>query len=205
MKLSEINNQYITDDMIEMVLYHTPKLEWNECDCLIIFGCHIKRLLDDRINCAIEILRTKKVEFVLLTGGIGSKGDFNEAQYMKEKLIMEGIPKNKIMIEDQSKTTKENVVNSIEILKKNNLFQDKKIVVVSNQAHLRRIHLEFKKYIKNEHCHLLYEYPKQELVFFENVQKDYKLQDLAKKQVIKIVDYIKEGKLPDEDTEWDDE
>lgn len=205
MKLSEINNQYITDDMIEMVLYHTPKLEWKECDCLIIFGCHIKQLLDERINCAIEILRTKEVKSVLLTGGIGSKGDFNEAQYMKEKLIMEGIPKNKIMIEDQSKTTKENVVNSIGILKKNNLFQDKKIVVVSNQAHLRRIHLEFKKYIKNEHCHLLYEYPKQELVSFENVQKDYKLRDLAEKQVIKIVDYIREGKLPDEDIEWDDE
>ena len=85
------------------------------------------------------------------------------------------------------------------------MFQDKKIVVVSNQAHLRRIHLEFKKYIKNEHCHLLYEYPKQELVSFENVQKDYKLRDLAEKQVIKIVDYIKEGKLPDEDIEWDDE
>lgn len=205
MKLSEINNQYITDDMIEMVLYHTPKLEWKECDCLIIFGCHIKQLLDERINCAIEILRTKEVKSVLLTGGIGSKGDFNEAQYMKEKLIMEGIPKNKIMIEDQSKTTKENVVNSIGILKKNNLFQDKKIVVVSNQAHLRRIHLEFKKYIKNEHRHLLYEYPKQELVSFENVQKDYKLRDLAEKQVIKIVDYIREGKLPDEDIEWDDE
>lgn len=205
MKLSEINNQYITDDMIEMVLYHTPKLEWKECDCLIVFGCHIKQLLDERINCAIEILRTKEVKSVLLTGGIGSKGDFNEAQYMKEKLIMEGIPKNKIMIEDQSKTTKENVVNSIEILKKNNLFQDKKIVVVSNKAHLRRIHLEFKKYIKNEHCYLLYEYPKQELVSFENVQKDYKLRDLAEKQVIKIVDYIREGKLPDEDIEWDDE
>lgn len=205
MKLSEINNQYITDDMIEMVLYHTPKLEWKECDCLIIFGCHIKQLLDERINCAIEILRTKEVKSVLLTGGIGSKGDFNEAQYMKEKLIMEGISKNKIMIEDQSRTTEENVVNSIEILKKNNLFQDKKIVAVSNQAHLRRIHLEFKKYIKNKHCYLLYEYPKQELVSFENVQKDYKLRDLAEKQVIKIVDYIKEGKLPDEDIEWDDE
>lgn len=45
MKLSEINKQYITDDMIEKVLYHTPKLKWNECDCLIIFGCHIKQLL----------------------------------------------------------------------------------------------------------------------------------------------------------------
>lgn len=202
MKLSEINKQYITDDMIEKVLYRTPKLKWNECDCQIIFGCHIKRLLDERINCAIEILRTKEVKSVLLTGGIGSKGDFNEAQYMREKLIMAGIPENEIMIEDQSRTTEENVVNSIEILKENNLFQNTTIVLVSNQAHLRRIHLEFKKYIKNKHYHLLYEYPKQELVSFENVQKDYKLRDLAEKQVIKIVDYIREGKLPDEEIEW---
>ena len=123
MKLTEIHTENITNEIIKTVLFNTPKTYYQEAGCLIIFGCHIKTLLDERIDCALEISKKKKIEFFLLTGGIGLKGDFNEAQYMKERLLVWGIAANKILIEDKSKTTEENITNSIKILKQNLLIK----------------------------------------------------------------------------------
>ena len=38
MRLTEINTQNITDDIIKKVLFSTIKSEFLEADCLIIFG-----------------------------------------------------------------------------------------------------------------------------------------------------------------------
>lgn len=59
MRLTEINTQNITDDIIKKVLFSTIKSEFLEADCLIIFGCHLKPLLDERLECAIKILKSK--------------------------------------------------------------------------------------------------------------------------------------------------
>ena len=56
MRLTEINTQNITDDIIKKVLFSTIKSKFLEADCLIIFGCHLKPLLDERLDCAIKIL-----------------------------------------------------------------------------------------------------------------------------------------------------
>ena len=202
MKLSEINKQNITNNIIKKVLFSIPSLEFNKADCLIIFGCHIKTLLDERIECALNILSKNKIENILLTGGVGLKGNFNESEYMKERLLVAGVTPNKILLEDKSKTTEENIKNSIEILNEKNLLKNKTIVVVSNQAHLRRIEMELKKHLTNNCCNIIYEYPKNESVSFENMKRNEKVRNMLINQVIKIVDYVNEGKLQDEDIKW---
>ena len=76
MRLTEINTQNITDDIIKKVLFSTIKSKFLEADCLIIFGCHLKPLLDERLECAIKILKSKKIDTILLTGGIGVNGNW---------------------------------------------------------------------------------------------------------------------------------
>ena len=159
MRLTEINVQNITDDIIEKVLFSTKKREFIEADCLIIFGCHLKPLLDERLECAMKILSSKKINTILLTGGVGVNGDFNESQYMKRVLLNFGVVENKILVDDKSTTTEENVINSIQILRDINLIDNKKIVLVSNQAHLRRIGMELKKQLKENNFDMIYEYP----------------------------------------------
>lgn len=205
MKLSEIDKHHITNDVIEQVLFCMPQFKFKKADCLIIFGCHIKTLLNERIECALNILNQHKIENILLTGGVGLKGNFNEAEYMKEKLLVAGISPNKILIEDKSKTTEENIINCIEILKRKKLLKNKTIVVVSNQAHLRRIEMELKKYLPSNYCNIIYEYPKNELASFKNMKKNDKARNMVTNQVIKIIDYVNEGKLQDEDIKWSNE
>lgn len=198
MKLTDINTNNIKNEIIKKVLFSIPKNKYSEADCLIVFGCHLKPLLEERIKLTVDILRSKKIEKILLTGGIGVAGDFNEAEYMKEVLLKHGIKKENILIEDKSTTTEENIINSIEILKNNNLIENKKLILVSNQAHLRRIGMEFKKQLNNTKYVVIYEYPSTSLISFENILKNNELRALAINEIKKIISFIDIGIIDNE-------
>ena len=202
MRLTEINTQNITDDINKKVLFSTIKSKFLEADCLIIFGCHLKPLLDERLDCAIKILKSKKVDTILLTGGIGVNGNFNESEYMKKALLNFGIAENKILVDDKSTTTEENIVNSIQILRDNNLINNKKIVLVSNQAHLRRIGMELKKQLGGDKFDIIYEYPENSIISFDNVKNDNDLRNLATNEVKKIIRFIEQGIVDDEEIDF---
>ncbi len=202
MRLTEINTQNITDDIIKKVLFSTIKSKFLEADCLIIFGCHLKPLLDERLECAIKILKSKKIDTILLTGGIGVNGNFNESEYMKKALLNFGIAENKILVDDKSTTTEENIVNSIQILRDNNLINNKKIVLVSNQAHLRRIGMELKKQLGGDKFDIIYEYPENSIISFDNVKNDNDLRNLATNEVKKIIRFIEQGIVDDEEIDF---
>ena len=202
MRLTEINTQNITDDIIKKVLFNTIKSKFLEADCLIIFGCHLKPLLDERLECAIKILKSKKIDTILLTGGIGVNGNFNESEYMKKALLNFGIAENKILVDDRSTTTEENIVNSIQILRDNNLINNKKIVLVSNQAHLRRIGMELKKQLGGDKFDIIYEYPENSIISFDNVKNDNDLRNLATNEVKKIIRFIEQGIVDDEEIDF---
>lgn len=196
--LTDIDTGNITKEIIKTVLFSNIKTEYNSADCLIVFGCHIKELIDERINLALDILKNKKVEKILLTGGIGVHGDFNESEYMKNVLLNHGIDNNIILVDDESTTTEENVENSIEILKNNNLIENKRLVLVSNAAHLKRIGMELKKGLKDINFEIIYEYPNASLISFENVIKNKALNIMAINEVKKIINFIKNGIIDDE-------
>lgn len=202
MRLTEINTQNITDDIIKKVLFNTIKSKFLEADCLIIFGCHLKPLLNERLECAIKILKSKKIDTILLTGGIGVNGNFNESEYMKKALLNFGIAENKILVDDKSTTTEENIVNSIQILRDNNLINNKKIVLVSNQAHLRRIGMELKKQLGGDKFDIIYEYPENSIISFDNVKNDNDLRNLATNEVKKIIRFIEQGIVDDEEIDF---
>ena len=202
MRLTEINTQNITDDIIKKVLFSTIKSKFVEADCLIKFGCHLKPLLDERLECAIKILKSKKIDTILLTGGIGVNGNFNESEYMKKALLNFGIAENKILVDDKSTTTEENIVNSIQILRDNNLINNKKIVLVSNQAHLRRIGMELKKQLGGDKFDIIYEYPENSIISFDNVKNDNDLRNLATNEVKKIIRFIEQGIVDDEEIDF---
>lgn len=198
MFLTNIDTENINDEIIKQVLFSTSIVEYSKADCLIIFGCHIKTLLDERIKLAINIFNTKKIGKIIITGGIGVHGDFNESEYMKEVLLNNGISENMILVENKSTTTEENITNSIEILKQADLIENKRIVLVSNQAHLRRIGMEFKKQLKGINFEIIYEYPQISLISLENVLKNNELKLMATNEVKKIIKFIKQDIIDDE-------
>lgn len=201
MRLSEIDIENITDTMLKKVLFQTPTSKYEEADSLIVFGCHLRVLLEERIKRTIELYNTKKITKILVTGGVGVKGDFNEAEFMKEQLLVANIKEDVILVENKSTTTSENIKYSLDLLKEYNLLENKKIILVSSQAHLRRIGMELKQYLKATPTEILYEYPKDSCISFENVIQKDELKILAINEVKKLVEWVKLGIIEDETIE----
>ena len=94
-------------------------------------------VLKGRLNKGIEYLNTHKNTKVICSGGQGAGEEVPESIAMKNYLIRKGIGKDRILLEEKSKSTIENLVYSSEILKKLNAQNDKIIIVTSSFNILR--------------------------------------------------------------------
>lgn len=90
-------------------------------DYLIILGARVKGSvpslsLQYRIDKAAEYLSANKHTVVIVSGGKGPGEDISEAKAMQQGLIAQGIEEARIMMEDKSTTTHENIVFSKELI-----------------------------------------------------------------------------------------
>lgn len=121
--------------------------EIKNSDTIIVLGCKVDRKtptasLQERTEKAEKLYKSNKAEYIIVSGGKGRGEDITEAECMKNILINDGIDKEKIIIEDKSKNTQENIKFSKEIMEIRNL---KNAIVVSNKFHLRRAAMICKK------------------------------------------------------------
>ncbi len=132
--------------------------DYNEADYLIIYGCHIKKILDQRLEHALVIINNKKIDKIVLTGGVGLFGNYNESEYMYNYLIAKGLSKERIIIEDKSTTTKENNINVMTLLELDKINKNIKIVLVSQKFHLYRIRYYWRRILNNKNIKFYYDY-----------------------------------------------
>jgi uncharacterized SAM-binding protein YcdF (DUF218 family) len=92
-------------------------------DYVIIHGAGIRKdgtvtkLLAERCDKAIAVYRRDPTPpYLIPSGGQGSDEVCSEAEAMQKYLMQNGIPEEKILMEDRSTTTMENVVNSRDII-----------------------------------------------------------------------------------------
>lgn len=117
--------------------------ETNEIDYVIVLGARLygeipAPALEERLNAAIEYLTENEDVRVVVTGGQGENEDIPEAGAMAKYLVDHGIDESRIIIEDQSTTTFENLEFSLEILKEIHDEKNLKVLVVTNDYHLFR-------------------------------------------------------------------
>ena len=146
---------YITITYIECILIgtivvgiktakHIPKFDK---DCIIILGCQIRKdgtltkLLKGRVDRAIEFskMQQEKIGKELVFVPSGGKGDdeiISEASAMKNYLMDQGIKEDRILVEDQSKNTYENIKFSNELI--NSKIKNAKIAFSTTNYHVFR-------------------------------------------------------------------
>lgn len=202
MKLLEINSNKLTNELIKEVFFSIEKEPYDNADYLVIYGCHIKEFLNERLNHALNIINTKKVGKVVLTGGVGLNGDFNESEYMKEYLIKNGVSKNKIIIEDKSTITLENDINVIKLLDLKNRNELTNIVFVTHEPHLIRIILHWESILHNDLVKLYCDYVDNTSFTYNNVINSPKLLGIMKEQIELIQEYIGDDILQDKNINY---
>ena len=128
-------------------------------DYIIILGCMIKKdgsltpLLKGRVDAAIEFAnmqkeKTNKDITFIPSGGKGSDEIISEAEAMKKYLISQGIDNKKIIIEDKSKNTFENIKFSYNLIKEK---KNSKIALSTTNYHVFRAgNIAFNQNIKLE-------------------------------------------------------
>ncbi|WP_349632571.1 YdcF family protein [Neobacillus sp. SuZ13] len=108
-------------------------------DYLIVLGARVKGTVPSlafasRINAAAEYLKKNKETIVIASGGKGPGEDISEAESIRRELVDQGISEARIILEDQSTDTYENINFSKRLIP-----NDERLgLVVTNNFHLYR-------------------------------------------------------------------
>ena len=117
-------------------------------DVAIVLGAaisdgEVSPVYRERINHAITLYEEGTVDFIILTGGFGEGSYKSDSQIAKEYALSQGVPEEKILIEEKSTITEENLEFSKEIMVDNNL---ETAIIVSDPLHMKRAMLMAKDY-----------------------------------------------------------
>lgn len=108
-------------------------------DYIVVLGCRVKgdrptRALQERIDTAYAYLMRNPETKAILSGGQGKDEDISEAACMKRALLQAGIEEDRLIEENRSTTTEENLENSKAYLD----AEHDRIGIVTNNFHVYR-------------------------------------------------------------------
>lgn len=109
-------------------------------DVAIVLGAaildgEVSPVYRERINHAIYLYENGYVDYIILTGGFGEGSYKSDSAVAKEYALSQGIPEEKILIEEKSTITEENLEFSKEVMDENRLST---AIIVSDPLHMKR-------------------------------------------------------------------
>lgn len=110
-----------------------------DLDYIIVLGAHMKEngpstILKMRLDKALSYLKDNPDTIVIVSGGQGSDEPVSEAQGMYDYLVQNGVAGDKIIMEDQSKNTYENLKFSADYIN----MKENSVGVVTSNFHVYR-------------------------------------------------------------------
>lgn len=109
-----------------MMLHAAHKKPKQPPQAVIVLGCKVRGtvpslMLSRRIQAAYQVLAADPSLTAVVSGGKGSDEDISEAACMKRELTARGIDESRIIMEDQSTTTSENLRFSQKLLREHGI------------------------------------------------------------------------------------
>ena len=110
---------------------------------VVVLGCKVvgdrpTNMLRDRLDVAAEYLLENPEAYCIVTGGKGDDEIYSEAQVMRDYLVAKGVSEMRIITEERSTSTLENLSFSAELIEKYNCHE--KVLIVSDRFHQYRAH-----------------------------------------------------------------
>lgn len=150
MKESKILKCIISALLLTVILYlaGTTISIWNDsyvdekrqADVAIVLGVattdgEVSPVYRERIDHGIWRYNNGYVDWLMFTGGIGEGNTKTDAFSAKEYAVLQGIPEDVILLEEDSTITQENIKYAKDIMDRNSL---KTAVLVSDPLHMKR-------------------------------------------------------------------
>jgi uncharacterized SAM-binding protein YcdF (DUF218 family) len=92
-------------------------------------------VLEERLRHAQELHDRGQVQRIVVTGGLSPEDDLTEAEASRRWLVARGVPDGDVVLEDQSRTTIENLAFGKAVLDANGIGS---VLIVSDPIHMRR-------------------------------------------------------------------
>lgn len=129
-----------------LIIYSGSKTDRAKVDYLVILGAGLwgdtpSLALQERLDEGIKFIKKNPEVKVVLSGGQGSGETITEAEGMRRYLISKGIDEKLLIKEERSKSTKENMKFTKELLSEMDTKKNIKIMVVTNNFHMFRAKL----------------------------------------------------------------
>lgn len=115
-----------------------------------LYGDKPSPILQERLEEGLKYLELHPNTKVIVSGGQGSNEPIPESQAMKNFLVNKGINPNRIIEEDKSKSTFQNLEFSKKILEEKNADKDEVLIVTSDFHLFRAKEIADYLHIKNE-------------------------------------------------------
>lgn len=126
------------------------KISWKnpQKNIVIVLGCQVigenpSIMLSERINAAYNYLLENPEAVAILSGGQGKTEAISEAECIFRNLVKKGISENRLLKEDKSTSTEENLLFSKKIIEENQLSSE--VVLITNEFHCYRAEYMAKK------------------------------------------------------------
>ena len=129
-------NLYIKLSTKKQIIDENKYSEIANADCIIILGAAIwgdkpSPMLEDRLLEGIKLYQNNVSDKIIMSGDHGKK-EYDEVNIMKNYVVERGIPSENIFMDHAGFSTYESIYRAKEI------FQAKKIVIVTQKYHLYR-------------------------------------------------------------------
>lgn len=131
---------------VNMLLRIEVPLE--KTDAVVVLGCQVRgetpsSMLAWRAKAAYELLEANPEAICIASGGQGEGEDISEAEAIRRCLVSRGISDERIILEDKSTNTYENISFSSEILKELGITEN--IVITTSEFHQYRAYVFAKR------------------------------------------------------------
>ena len=136
-----------------------------QINTVIVLGCRVigespSIMLNERIDACYKYLTNNPYTIAILSGGQGIDEGISEAECMYRALLKKGISEDRLLKENQSTTTKENITFSKQIILEKQLSTE--VMIITNDYHCYRaayiakqLGLQPKTYSAKTHWYLL--------------------------------------------------
>lgn len=131
---------------IETAIITYPKNNENKADYIIVLGAGLDNgetpnlILSERFDAAIKCIKDNKANYIVLSGGQGADENIPESQAMSKYLQDRGIDRERIIEENQSRNTNENIKYSKEKIEEHShkSIKDVSVKIVTTDFHAFR-------------------------------------------------------------------
>lgn len=116
------------------------------CDYIVVLGAGVRGTvpsmsLQERIDAAYDYLTANPKAIAVLSGGQGKGEDITEAACMYRELTNMGIDGSRLLLEEASTSTMENLIFSLDVIEDNAESRPQSIGIVSSEYHIFRAKL----------------------------------------------------------------